>query len=943
MTFEDAELIKEFVVESQEHLANVESQLLALEAQGDQIDSGLVNTVFRAVHSIKGTAGFMGLDTIGGLAHREEEVLNRLRSGELRPTSEVINTLLKATDQLKMLLDGIETSNDADVSEYLVALERILQGDSAAPQDARESTRAAPPETSSAGNADAVPQAVAASEAVSGEALREFLVESYDNLEQLERDLMTLERDPTSEPILRSVFRTIHTVKGTAGFLGYTRLERLTHVGENLLGSLRSGQIVLDSEVTSGLFALVDAIRKMLAVIEATGSEGEIDHANLLDRLVHLQEVKLPAGPASPEGSELRAAPTSVEQSDRTPPTDMLGANAPSRPGTQACEPTPSASSRTAATTSAEAHNASAADSTIRVDVALLDKLMTRVGELVLARNQILQFTSSLGDASLLGTSQRLNLITTELQEGVMKTRMQQIGNVWSKFPRLVRDLAATCGKQVRIEMEGKETELDKTIIEAIKDPLTHLVRNTVDHGIESPHARMVAGKPAEGCLTLRAFHEGGQVNIEISDDGAGLNLERIKQKAVERGIVSSEQSARMADREAAQLIFLPGFSTAEKVSNVSGRGVGMDVVKTNIEKIGGTVDVQTQAGKGTSIKIKIPLTLAIIPALIVTSDGDRYAIPQVNLLELVRLDGEQAQRGIEWIQGAPVYRLRGRLLPLVYLRRELKIEETVADKDAFNIVVLRADDRQFGLVVDRINDTEEIVVKPLSKQLKGVSSYSGATIMGDGKVALILDVLGLAHSAHVVSEARDRTLLDSQGRGHDRKNICQTLLVLGVGKSRRLALPISQVARLEKIKPGLVEHADHQEVVQYRGDILPLIRLAKVLDVEPIARGSQIAIGSNTERAEAEDAMLQVVVYSEKGRSVGLIVDRIVDIVETTLDVSRRTKRDGLLASAVIQDHVTDLLDLPAIIRQADPLFFEEQSAARPALPGITIERATV
>ena len=369
-----------------------------------------------------------------------------------------------------------------------------------------------------------------------------------------------------------------------------------------------------------------------------------------------------------------------------------------------------------------------------------------------------------------------------------------------------------------------------------------------------------------------------------------------------------------MADREVAQLIFLPGFSTAEKVSNVSGRGVGMDVVKTNIEKIGGTVDVQTYTGKGTSIKIKIPLTLAIIPALIVTSDGDRYAIPQVNLLELVRLEGEQAQQGIEWIQGAPVYRLRGRLLPLVYLRRELQIPEEEAAKDLINIVVLRADDRQFGLVVDRINDTEEIVVKPLSKQLKGVSVYSGTTIMGDGKVALILDVLGLAHSAHVVSETRDRGLLDSHERGQDRTSIRQTLLVLGVGKHRRLALPISQVARLEKIAPQQIEQADHQEVVQYRGEILPLIRLANVLDVEALTL--------------ADDAMLQVVVYSEKGRSVGLIVDRIVDIVEATLDVSRRTKRDGLLSSAVIQDHVTDLLDLPAIIRQADPLFFEDQVA---------------
>ncbi len=493
-----------------------------------------------------------------------------------------------------------------------------------------------------------------------------------------------------------------------------------------------------------------------------------------------------------------------------------------------------------------------------------------------------------------------------------MKTRMQPIGNVWSKFPRLVRDLAAICEKQVRIEMEGKETELDKTIIEAIKDPLTHLVRNTVDHGIERPDVRVQKGKPAEGCLTLRAYHEGGQVNIEICDDGAGLNYDRIKAKALERGLMTAEQIARMADRDVGNLIFLPGFSTAEKVSNVSGRGVGMDVVKTNIEKIGGTVDLQSQPGSGTTIKIKIPLTLAIIPALIVSNDGNRYAIPQVNLLELVRLDGDQVKSGIEWIQGSPVYRLRGRLLPLVYLREQLKTHSSGDDNaEALNIVVLRADDRQFGLVVDRISDTEEIVVKPLSKQLKGIPVYSGTTIMGDGKVALILDVLGLAHTSNVISQARDRSVSDSHERGLARNSLSQTLLVLGVGPTHRFALPLSQVTRLEKIDPATVEAADHQEVVQYRGEILPLIRL-----------GQQMGISN---MSAEEPSLLEVVVYTENGRSVGIVVDRIVDIVETTLDITRPATRHGLLGSAVVQDHVTDLLDLPTIIRQSDPTFDQQ------------------
>jgi two-component system chemotaxis sensor kinase CheA len=606
----------------------------------------------------------------------------------------------------------------------------------------------------------------------------------------------------------------------------------------------------------------------------------------------------LPPGDTEPQPAAETSRPN--EPGEEPPPENLAPSSSAPEPFAEQREPSSATDSR---------HSA-VSDSTIRVDVGLLDKLMNRVGELVLARNQILQFTSSLGDPALLSTSQRLNLITTELQEGVMKTRMQPIGNIWSKFPRVVRDLAVHCGKQVQIEMEGKETELDKTIIEAIKDPLTHLIRNSVDHGIESPAARIAAGKPAQGCLLLRAFHEGGQVNIEISDDGGGLNLDRIRQKAIERGLITKEQSLRMSDRDAAQLIFAPGFSTAAKITNVSGRGVGMDVVKTNIEKIGGAVDIQSQPGQGTTVKLKIPLTLAIIPALIVTCDGDRFAIPQVNLLELVRLEGEQAQRGIERLHGAPVYRLRGQLLPIVYLRKELDLGATAdaAGPDVLNIVVLRADDRQFGLVVDSINDTEEIVVKPLSQQLKGIPVYAGATIMGDGRVALILDVLGTAQRARVVSEVHDRTLTDHAARSSEHTTDKQTLLILEVG-NRRLALPISMVSRLEEIPRQCIEQADSQEVVQYRGQIMPLLPLGRLLGI-----------------ATDEDPSLplQIVVYSQHGRSIGLVVDRVADIVESTVDVTRKTQSDELLASAVIQNRVTDLLNLPKLIRRADPHFFE-------------------
>lgn len=702
----------------------------------------------------------------------------------------------------------------------------------------------------------------------------EFLVESYENLEQLDRDLITLEQDPESQPTLASIFRTIHTIKGTCSFLGFGKLESVAHVGESLLSKLRDGELRLRPEMTTALLTLVDAVREILGNIESMGAEGEADYTNLIQTLLRLKD------------------------RDELPPPLVPSAGA---------EMPPQSHESNHSARSVSSYSSAASDSTIRVDVELLDKLMNRVGELVLARNQILQFTSTASDSALLSTSQRLNLITTELQEGVMKTRMQPIDHIWNKFSRVVRDLAVQCGKQVRIESEGKETELDKTIIEAIKDPLTHLIRNAVDHGIESPEARIAAGKQAEGCLLLRAFHEGGQVSIEIIDNGGGLNLERIRQKAIERGLISPEQALRMSERDVAQLIFAPGFSTAAAVTNVSGRGVGMDVVKTNIEKIGGTVDVLTRPGQGTTVKLKIPLTLAIIPALIVTCDGARYAIPQVSLLELVRLEGKEGTSGIERLFGAPVYRLRGKLLPIVNLRRELALDEATRPQEVVNIVVLRADERQFGLVVDSINDTEEIVVKPLSKQLKGIPIYAGATIRGDGKIALILDVHGMAQRARVVSEVRERVLTEHVARADKQSEIRQMLLLLEIG-SHRLAVPISMVSRLEKIPYATVERANLQEVVRYRGQILPLLWLGEMLGIE------------TTERSELP---LQVVVYSQGDRSVGLVVDRIADIIDASVEITRPTHNNDLLGSVVIQDRITDLLNLPSLVRRAVPRFF--------------------
>jgi len=738
-------------------------------------------------------------------------------------------------------------------------------------------------------------------------AIKEFLIESDENLSQVEQDLVNLEDHPEQENIIASIFRSIHTIKGTCSFLGYSKLEKLTHTGETLLSMVRDGELQLVTEITTALLSMVDAVRKMLGSIERTGEDGQEEFTALIQRLRALQAgastgpTKQPALPASshdlrPVAAENAPTPAESETPDVRTVADSQEMPDTQNPGTQKNAP--------------DAKSPGVTDSTIRVDVKLLDKLMTMVGELVLTRNQILQWTTSQEDQALTVSSQRLSLITSELQEGIMKTRMQQIGNIFSKFPRVVRDLALSCGKEVRIDMEGQETELDKTLIEAIKDPLTHLVQNSVDHGIERPEVRQAKGKPVEGRLLLRAYHEGGQVNIEITDDGAGIDAGKLVQTAIQKGAITADQAARMSERELQNLIFLPGFSTAHKGTNVSGRGVGMDVVKTNIEKIGGTVDLQTRVGAGTTIKVKVPLTLAIIPALVVTTGGERFAIPQVNLLELVRLEGEQINKSIEDVHGAPVCRLRGSLLPIVYLNRILRLNESAedtdqsSDEDIINIVVLQADSQRFGLVVEDINDTEEIVVKPLGKQLKGTGIYAGATIMGDGQVALILDVMNLASTVGLAVGQNDHALGD-QGHAKETSTQGQTVLLIQVGEKGRLAIPLGMVARLEEIKASALEYAGDQAAIQYRDEILPLVRLSTVL-------------GRVESSSPAEQEFFQVVVISHEGRRLGLVVDRIVDIVEEELAAPTRSNQPGVLYSAVIHEKVTDVLDVANVFQHS-------------------------
>ena len=736
------------------------------------------------------------------------------------------------------------------------------------------------------------------------EVLREFLVESYENLDQLDQDFVALETDPAAKERIAGIFRTIHTIKGTSGFFGFGKLESLTHAGENLLAKLRDGEMTLTADKTSALLAMVDQVRAFLSQIESTGAEGANDCSVIISTLTALSEGSAAPAPEPPPPESVAGVEVwSVHPPAEEPEPEPEPAGAPTPP------PPPAEPERVI-------KGPAVSDSSVRVDVGLLDKLMNLVGELVLARNQVVQFGASIEDSAFISASQRLNLITTELQEGVMKTRMQPIGNVWNKLPRVVRDLSVSCGKQVRVEMVGKETELDRTIIEAIKDPLTHIVRNAVDHGIEAADVRAAHGKPRTGTLMLRAFHEGGQVNIEISDDGGGVNAQAVRRKAIKNGLVTPERAERMTDREVAQLIFVPGFSTAEKVSNVSGRGVGMDVVKTNIEKIGGTVDLASSPN-GTTIKIKIPLTLAIVPALVVTSRGHRFAIPQVSLLELVRLEGEQAREGIEFIHGTPIYRLRGNLLPIVHLDHVLGLdtEEAHGEEDVVNIVVVQAGDRTFGLTVDEVRDTEEIVVKPLGKELKSVSAFAGATIMGDGKVALILDVLGVAQSAGAASPPREKNLLEAEAGPSARAEVngdIERLLLVRVGSGGRMAIPLSTVARLEEFPSSQVEKAGPRSVVQYRGDVLPLIEVSQAVCDEAPELGET----------------LYVVVYSDNGRSIGLVVDEILDIVEESSAKRNAVSRHGILGTMVLQGRVTELIDAHSLITEQDPTFFERSAA---------------
>ncbi len=701
--------------------------------------------------------------------------------------------------------------------------------------------------------------------------LVDFLTETREGLQSLDGALLQLERNPGDRQVLGEIFRIVHTIKGTCGFLGLGRLEGVAHAAENVLGLWRDGTLgVTPGGITTILTAL-DRIRAIVEGLEATGSEPEGDDAPLKAALDATAKGEAPAA----------AAPCPAAEA---PPAD--------------------------AAPQVEGGAAPGAPQSIRVAVEVLEDLMVLVSELVLTRNQLLQLARAEENAAFAVPLQRLSQITSDLQDGVMKTRMQPIGNAWGKLPRLVRDLSNELGKRITLDMRGAETELDRQVLELIKDPLTHMVRNSADHGLETPEQRRHAGKPETGRILLNAFHEGGHIVLEIGDDGRGLNTERIRQKVLNQGLATEAELAGMSEHEIHRFIFRPGFSTAAEVTSVSGRGVGMDVVKTNIERIGGLVDLRSREGKGTTFTIKIPLTLAIAAALIVEAGGERFAIPQAGVLELVRV-GEGEGPRVERIKDAAILRLRDRLLPLVSLKRLLRLEEGPPSANAQGfVVVTQVGSQLFGIVVDRVFDTEEIVVKPVAPILRHITMFSGNTILGDGSVIMILDPSGIARASGLGVESAAEAGTAAPTVARDGRRTAMLLFKAGEGAPR--AVPLGLVARLEDLPVERIEQAGDGMVTQYRGRLMPLQAMPGVMPREAGQRQP-------------------ILVFGEDERAMGLMVDEILDVMEEALTIDAASARPGFLGSAVLAGKVTDILDTAFWLRQAQPDWFGQGASGSP------------
>ena len=763
--------------------------------------------------------------------------------------------------------------------------------------------------------------------------LREFLTETNESLDTVDNQLVRFEQDPNNAKILDNIFRLVHTIKGTCGFLGLPRLEALAHAAETLMGKFRDGMPVTGDAVTL-ILASIDRIKEILSQLEANESEPEGSDPDLIEALHHMVEAGMKgmaasAAPAKTEAKsegvlvpqvlerELRPGEVSLDDLERAfretaieveSPPIAPAAVAPAKPAKKAAPKKSIIENETA-----EADKV--ANQSIRVNVDTLEHLMTMVSELVLTRNQLLEISRRTDDADFKVPLQRLSNVTAELQEGVMKTRMQPIGNAWQKLPRIVRDLSSELCKQIDLEMHGADTELDRQVLDLIKDPLTHMVRNSADHGLESTADRVAAGKPEQGTIRVSAYHEGGHIIICIADNGRGLNTERIKAKIVSNGLATESELEKMTEAQIHKFIFAPGFSTAATVTSVSGRGVGMDVVRTNIDQIGGTIDVKSVPGEGSSFTIKIPLTLAIVSALIVEAAGDRFAIPQLAVVELVRARANSEHR-IERIKDTPVLRLRNKLLPLMHLKKLLKIDDgTSSDPENGFIVVTQVGSQTFGIVVDGVFHTEEIVVKPMSTKLRHIGMFSGNTILGDGAVIMIVDPNGIAQSLGTSIATQNEIADENAAAKTNAEEALTSLLVFRAGSKQPKAVPLALVTRLEEIAVDKIEFSNGRHMVQYREQLMPLVQIEGV--------------------AIRDSGVQPILVFADDGRSMGLVVDEIIDIVEEHLNIEVASSQEGILGSAVIKEQATEVIDVGHFL----PMAFADWFSRKEIRPSVTAQ----
>ena len=729
--------------------------------------------------------------------------------------------------------------------------------------------------------------------------LREFVIETNESLDVVDVELVRFEQDPNNAKILANIFRLVHTIKGTCGFLGLPRLAALAHAAEALMGKFRDGAPAT-SEAVTVILASIDRIKGILDSLEHEQKEPEGSDADLIGKLESLSERVARPPAADPAEAEISTAP------------ELLS---PDGAGEEQPEPGPPAQESGQSAAVAKEDDGKAGNQSIRVTVDTLEHLMTMVSELVLTRNQLLEIVRRHEDSEFKTPLQRLSNVTAELQEGVMKTRMQPIGNAWQKLPRIVRDLATELGKHIDLEMQGADTELDRQVLDLIKDPLTHMVRNSADHGLESPEQRRAAGKSERGRIRLSAYHEGGFIVIQIADDGRGLNTERIRTKAISLGLVSEADARKLNESQIHKFIFAPGFSTAAQVTNISGRGVGMDVVRNNIDQIGGAIDVKSVAGMGVSFTIKIPLTLAIVAALIVEAGGDQFAIPQLAVVELVRVRQGSDHR-IERIRDTAVLRLRDKLLPLARLTALLGVKDARDDLESGYIIVTQVGSQTFGVVVDGVFHTEEIVVKPMSSKLRHISMFSGNTILGDGSVIMIVDPNGIAQA---IGSTVSTQMAAEAAAGHQRaENSAQqttSLLVFRAGSTQAKAVPLALVTRLEEIDARTIELSNGRHMVQYRGQLMPLVSM------------------NESVRVKGEGAQ-PLLVFSDGARSMALLVDEIVDIVDDRLDIQVGSDNPGVLGSAIIKGQATEIIDVGHFLPLAFEDWFRRKEAPARAKP---------